>query len=294
MDEKDNLDKLVYIVIVNYNTKRLLNNCIRSIKLQKYANYKIIVVDNASKDKSVRLVEENFTDIIFIKLNKNVGFAGANNIGIRYALNCGADYILLLNPDTIVESDMLRRLVDNADFKTVTSPKIFSDIKKRNIWYAGGEMDYIYGKAKHLMCGKEKKIFNVSFMSGCCMLIHKNIFKKVGCLEEKYFMYYEDDDFCMRLMEKGITMLYIPDAHLIHLVGGSIGGQGSALKEYYMVRNRLFFIKKYQNYFQFNVLKAIIEVVCKDILCVNSKTFKYRMMALLGIIDYILGKEGEK
>lgn len=296
MDEKSNcMDSSVYVIIVNYNGQKYLKKCINSVMRQTYHNFKIVLVDNASNDNSVQLVKNTFSDVKIIRLKQNIGFAGGNNIGIRYALRQGTEFILLLNPDTIVEENMLDILITNADSKTVTAPKMYADKKKKKIWYAGGEIDYADGKSRHFtkVEPNDSKALDVSFVTGCCMLIHRDIIKKTGVFDDKYYLYYEDDDLCMRFMEKAVSMKYIPYTSLWHMVGGSVGGTKSPLKEYYMVRNRLYFMKKYEHKFVKSRLRVAGELFWSEIICSHDKPINNRIMALYGLMDFFMGKMGE-
>lgn len=130
-----------------------------------------------------------------------------------------------MNNDTIVDEQMLEILHDKANSRTVTIPKMFYFSNPNTIWYAGGEIDFKLGIIRHIGLDKEDDTNysaerTCSYATGCCVMIHKDVFKKVGFLDESYFMYGEDADYSIRLIKSGIDILLLPDAKLWHKVGG--------------------------------------------------------------------------
>lgn len=243
----------VGIVIVNYNGEAYQNECIKSLYQMKYSNFKIIVVDSGSTDNSLIILKEQFPEVIVLEQFDNVGVAKGNNIGINYSIKLGMKYTLLLNNDTEVDSLLLSKLVENATPRTVTVPKIYYYDPSDLLWYAGGELDWrkITGthegyRQKEIAYGSEKSRL-VTYSPTCCMLIDNSIFLKTGLMDENYFMYYDDTDFCVRLNENGINILYISDAKIWHKVSSSTGGEGSRLLVYYSNRNCFYYTNKYRN-----------------------------------------------
>ncbi|MDD3139564.1 MAG: glycosyltransferase family 2 protein [Lachnospiraceae bacterium] len=237
----------IAVILINYCNYELTCECIESIKESTYDNYMIVVVDNASPDNSGNKLE-NYKGIKFVQMKQNVGFAAGNNIGIKVALEHNCEYVLLLNNDTIIDSRMIESLLKNANENTVVVPKMYYfDLngKKDILWYAGGEIKYKSADGLHWEGGKkDSDQFSiqkqVSFATGCCMLIHKNILKKVGLFREEYFMYCEDTDYSIRLNKQNIDIIYVPDAKLWHKVSSSSGGEMSKFIVYYVVRNKIY------------------------------------------------------
>ena len=192
---------MIGIILLNYCNYELTVDCIESIKKSTQKNIKIYVIDNASPDQSGSKLKK-IKNICFIQSDMNLGFAGGNNIGIKKALDDGCEYVMLLNNDTVISNDMIEKLVKKASHNTVTVPKMYYfDVngEKDVIWYAGGWIKYKSADGLHIGGGKkDSEEFNkeelVSFATGCCMLIHKDILKQVGMLREEYFMYCEDTD----------------------------------------------------------------------------------------------------
>lgn len=269
----------VSIVILNYNGLKDTIECLKSlfkVNLEKI-KLRILVIDNASYDYSAETIRKfsktgkhsNMLTLEVIENENNLGFAGGNNVGIKEALSGGADYIMLLNNDTVVDKDFLVRLVEifSKDKKIgIVVPKIYfypgfefykdrykDKEKGKVIWYAGAKMDWKNLIGSHLGVdevdnGQYDKIYETEFATGCCMLIKKEVFEKVGFLDEKYFLYYEDSDFAMRAKRKGFKIIFAPSAIVWHKNAGSGGGSGSKLQDYYITRNRLLFGSRYASF----------------------------------------------
>lgn len=189
------------------------------------------------------------------RVEKNLGFAGGNNLGIKYALCHKADYIMLLNNDTLVQKHFLDNMLNcfNKDKKIgLVGCKIMYYPEKNVIWYGGGYIDWFKFIGSHYsmkqvdngQCDNEKEI---DFMTGCCMLIKREVFENVGLLSEEYFMYFEDIDFCVKIKSVGYKIFYDPKAVIYHKVGLSSGGEESSFSIEWSTRNRLLFMNKYKN-----------------------------------------------
>lgn len=241
---------MVAIILVNYNGSDDTIDCIKSLSEMRDIDYKIIVVDNCSTDNSLDKLEKLRKKYKFtlLQTNDNNGFAAGNNLGIEYAEN--ADYYLLLNNDTIVESDFLKKLTD----EFARNPKCGATISKilyysqpDTIWYAGGSFNKISARCEHYHFNEKNFISDkspqkVTFASGCCLCISKQIIEKVGLLNEAFFLYEEDVDYCYRILEAGFDIVYIPDSVIYHKVSASTG-QGSSLSQFYSVRNKYYLIQ---------------------------------------------------
>lgn len=256
----------ISIVILNWNRWVELNKCLQTVSKLSNVSYKleIIVVDNASSDGSPDKIQNNYPKIILVKSVRNLGFSGGNNLGIKQALKNKSDFILILNNDTLLDEKLIEEL-----FKTynnykinILSPKIYfspgcefhKDKYKpaelgKVIWSAGGIIDWnnVIGFHKgvdKVDQGQFDKFEIIDFATGAAMFIKSEVFKKVGLFDEKYFLYYEDLDFCMRAKLKGEKILFSPNAYLWHNNTGT-GKSGSSLQDYYITRNRLLFGFRY-------------------------------------------------
>ncbi|HHD2736346.1 TPA: glycosyltransferase family 2 protein [Clostridium perfringens] len=251
------MEPLVYIILLNYNGANDTIECINSIENIKYKNYKIIIVDNNSTDNSLEILMKYIGNKHkIISSNKNNGFSFGNNIGIKEAINQGADYVLLLNNDTLVEKDFLNHLVSSIKENVgIAIGKIYYEKDRKRLWYDGGSINKKIGKVIHYNYNCIDKNYNysekkVSFATGCCMLIPISIFSSVGLLDESYFLYYEDADYSSKVSAAGYDIVYNPKSIIYHKVSATTGKK-SSLTQYYMARNALLFInnninKKYK------------------------------------------------
>ncbi|MBL7094760.1 glycosyltransferase family 2 protein [candidate division KSB1 bacterium] len=237
----------VSIILVNWNNSYDTIECIESLKQLIYYNNEIIVVDNNSTYDSIKELE-NVDNINLIQNNNNLGFAGGNNVGIEFALKGNSDYVLLLNNDTVVDERFLSILIKGATEEKnigIIGGKIYYYNEPAKIWSAGGGLTkttkrtFQYGENKI-----DKKQYNrekeVDFLSGCCMLIRREVFEKIGLLDADYFMYYEDVDFCLRA-KKFFKIVYIPEALIWHKVSATTE---KSFRDYYRMRNYLILLKK--------------------------------------------------
>jgi len=277
----------VAVLLVNYNGERYISQCVESIRAQSYKNFDIILVDNHSTDKSIDIIMNQYHDVKLIRRYKNEGFAFGNNVGIRYAIQNGYDYILLLNVDTEVDKKLIEVLLKYASNDTAVIPIIYSDRTHNNVCYAGGYLDLITGLADGAYLRHANKISDVTFMSGCCMLIHKNIWHKIGDFDEKYFLYYEDVDLCLRMTNHHVKMLYVPETWVYH----KVGFRGMRKHEvYYMMRNQLYFMKKFKKQIKLSLTKTIYKAIKEKVIFANIYYYPFRKYVILGIWDFILKK----
>lgn len=246
-------DARIAIILLNYNNYEDTITCLESLKDIDYFNYHIYVVDNHSTNDSVSILKkyEN-SRMELIQSDVNGGFAYGNNIAIKKAIEKNYDYVLLLNNDTIVTSDFLNILVKEFDDDNVgiSTCRIMYSTDRNKVWYAGGKVDWDNIRAEH--CGlnekydEDKCIDSISFASGCCMLISRKCIEKVGMLPEDYFMYYEDLDYCISVIEKGYCIKYNPQSVIYHCVSSSSGGEQSTFVTEWSNRSRRKFYAKYK------------------------------------------------
>lgn len=245
---------LICIVIVNYNGAKYQNECIDSILASDYQDFRIIVVDNASTDNSMELLNE-FKDgrIEKIFAGDNLGVAEGNNIGIRRSIEMGAEATLLLNNDTVIPPNTIGKMVAYLNKDQVVTPKIYYWGDKNVLWYGGGHFDMQKGNNEHdfLKCVDDNLDIAdyCDYSPSCCLLVKNKVFEEIGLIDPIYFMYYDDADFCMRLKIRGIPIRIAKDACMYHKVSLSTGGSDSKFVVYYMSRNRFYFLKKFRAQF---------------------------------------------
>jgi GT2 family glycosyltransferase len=230
----------ILVVILNYNTKALTEKCIKSILDKKWRRkVKIVVVDNASNDGSLDYLKPKFKDVDFIASDRNLGFAGGNNLALKRYLN-KAEYFLILNSDTEVLEGSLDKLYSFAKSGfDICSPKLLNP--DMSFQPSGGELPYfwplffwisglddIFRPILRLPSYQERnlKYFKdgalVGWVAGAAMLVSKKVFEKIGFLDDKIFMYGEDVDFCFRAKKAGFKIGFTDKAEIIHLGGASL------------------------------------------------------------------------
>jgi len=242
---------LVDVIILNWNLPEDTIECVRSVLRSDYPNYRVTVVDNGSTDNSIERLRDEFGDAIRLVVNEtNLGFGEGNNQGIQQALVCGADYTLLLNNDTVVAPDMLSELmqVARSDVQIgITGPVIYYADKPNDVWFAGicfMAQLYVVQRGLHLKHPLEP-VEGVDFVSGCGMLVGRNVWETVGLFAPEFFMYYEDLDFCLRAKQAGFRLGTATRARMWHRVSASTGGIESPMKQYYQVKSSLIFYRKH-------------------------------------------------
>ena len=249
----------VFIIILSWNRLSDTLECVESVKKIDYRNFEIMVVDNGSFDGSAEVVEKRYPDITLIKNESNVGYAIGNNRGIEKAMDEGCEYVFLLNNDTTIEATCLHELVKTAESDSqigIVGPKIYLYQNPALVWYAGG--DILFREAISVSRGLFKKdrpsyntIREVSFITGCAMLVKSKAIKEVGLFDPDYISYMEDTDWCWRMRQKGFKLVYVPSATVYHKVSQSFGNTPYNEKTMYLMgRNAVLFVKKYGNLFR--------------------------------------------
>jgi len=232
-------ESLVSIIVLNYNAGQLLLNCVDSLKKSTYTNLEIIVVDNISSDGSQTKCMEKFPDIKLIQNEKNLGYCGGNNIGIKEAKG---EFIVILNPDTIVEPKWINELISayNEFGEGLYQPKILS-LNEENIIQSTGNMLHVFGfgfarDKGNKIADKKEDIEKIGYASGTCLFTSRKVIEKVGLLDEFLFLYHDDLDLGWRAAQIGINSYYVPKSNIFHVESYSL--KWSAKKFYWLERNR--------------------------------------------------------
>lgn len=295
----------VSIIILNWNGWKDTIDCLESLEKINYPNCEIIVVDNGSTDGSLERIKNHESRIKFkiVENKENLGFSGGNNVGIKYAMESRADYVLLLNNDTLVEPDFLSELVKigESDKKIgLVGPKIYfyPPDKPARAWFCGGKINWLKTRGSHLKCGspEESESPKISdYLTGCCLLIKREVIEKIGGLGEEYFLYYEDTDYCLRARKLGWQCVYAPNAVIWHKVSQS-SKEFSPSYIYYHTRNGLMLARKN------NPPWKIFLVYLFSFYLVGKQIIKYILaprkrdwvkMVLRGIYDFYGNKAGK-
>ena len=245
------MDK-IFIILVNYKTVNHAIECIKSIKEQTYSNINIVVVDNNSKDNCKELIKNLWEDVYIIENDTNSGFSEANNIGIKYAIAHRADYLMLLNCDTKLNNPIyIERLLEFYKKESnigIISGRVDYYYDNNVIWSAGGLLNNYKGSADIIgyKCKTEMSVYNrvteCTFVSGCCMFFSKKIIDLIGYLSDKYFLYFEDTDYCARCIKSGLRIVSVNNVSMLHKESVSTNIK-SNLFSYYFTRNRFIDIK---------------------------------------------------
>lgn len=245
-------NKLVYIIILNWNGSRDTIACVESCLNLEYPLFKIVVVDNGSDDDSETILKKRFPTITLIQTGANLGYAGGNNAGLRHAHLEQADYVWFLNNDTVVDPMSLAELVRISETEPaigMTGSKILSFSEPSTLLYAGGRVDLATGTCVHIGMGEKDTgqydtLTETGYITGCSLLVKRTVAAEIGPMDESFFLYYEETDWCLRAKNKGYRLMYVPTSVVFHKDSASTGKiKGSML--YYITRNGLYFLQRH-------------------------------------------------
>jgi GT2 family glycosyltransferase len=301
---------LVYIVILNWNNAADTLECLKSLHDIDYQPYVPIVVDNGSTDGSVEKIYTAFPSIHQIKLDSNLGYAAGNNVGIKFALEAGADYILVLNNDTIVDRYMLKELVFLAEGEEncgMVGPKMYCFQPQDTIFALGSFINWSKGYTTNRGMFKHVSEIEVptnpeevDFIAGCCVLVRRKLLEEVGFLDLEYYLNYEDVDWGTRVKEHGYEVWFNPASVIWHKVSATMG-QGSPVNTYYMTRNALLFF--WRNAPKQYKWAAVAQILLRTFRTIAAWTLrpkywnesyrKLRRANLSAVRDFALGNFGQ-
>ena len=262
---------------------KIMAYCAGELKIEsRFFDYqeknKPIEVLEYAEDDYQSPIENN--ELILIKCKKNYGFPGGNNVGIKFALeNINPKFILLLNNDTVVEKKFLNKLVQEGELNRdigILGPKIYYYDQPEVIWSAGCSISWKLARGIQIGSGEldhgqheEKK--EVDYISGSSFLIKTEVIRKIGLMDENYFLYFEESDWTLSANKAGFKSLYVPEAKVWHKVSKSGGGISKPLGLYYITRNRWIFMKKWakrSDYWVFVVYQVFGAIIFPIILTV--------------------------
>jgi len=295
------------VILVNWKGTDDTLACIGTLKkiiIPSDYHFEIIVVDNASGGNAVERIKKAYPDITVLEQKENLGFAGGNNVGIRYALKNKSDFVWLLNNDTEVDKHAfvgLLEVFDSSDVGVAGSKLYFykgfefhrnrykDEDRGHVIWHVGGQVDWANMYASHrgvdeVDSGRYEDSISVPFVSGCSFMISREVISDIGLLDEQYFMYYEDFDYCMKAGIKGYLVTYAPKSIVWHKNSGSTGRPGNTLHEYYLTRNRLVIGFRYA---PFRTKLAL----CREAI---KQMFQSTPIRRRAVIDAIVGRMGKR
>lgn len=298
----------VAIILINYNGSKVTLECLQSLQKLTATDFCVFLVDNGSTSSDVEFLKHGIEklrlsyQLLLIETGINLGYAGGNNTGIRHALEEGHELFWLLNNDTEVNENSLVELQKVISEKAVgiAGSKIYY-FGSRKIWYAGASISMVTGNA--VVAGKNEEDAGQydgnkfpQFITGCSMLIKKEVIEQIGYLKEDYFMYYEDADYCMRARNSGWGMVLAPLSVVYHKAGASSDGYENPLISYYIIRNRFAYIRRFGSVFQ--KVSALIYLWYKSIKNVylvilrkDKKMHRIRII-LFAVFHAMLGRMG--
>jgi GT2 family glycosyltransferase len=248
-----NVHPSVAIVVLNWNLPIETIACVQSLQAGDYPRQQIVIVDNGSTDDSVARLRDHFGDsVAILETGENLYYAGGNNVGLRWALEAGADWVVVLNNDTIVAPDMVSWLVRTASSSPdlgIVVPMIYWGGDGRRIWAMGSRrrwwlplpQDVGKGETDH---GQYSQPLDVDYAVGCCMMVCCQVLMRTGLFDPSYRMYYEDADLSARVRRAGFRLVVEPRARMWHLVSASAGRQ-AAVSCYQKTRYRMRFYRQH-------------------------------------------------
>lgn len=244
------------IYILNWNQPDLTINCLESLLNQTgIISFEVFLIDNGSTDGSVEIFNQKYPQIPIIANDVNLGFQGGMNAGILHALKDSADYIMLLNNDTVADPEMLTNLfLHKPQDAALVSPAIFYYDNQDMLCSLGGNYNSVFleilgQRKKNLSLPENVKRFD--FLPSHAWLIKTEVFQSTGLLDEIFFpIYYDDLDFCLRLMRRNYLLYLIPQARIYHHESMSVGGRNSPKERYLMARNSGYYFRKHMQIWQ--------------------------------------------
>lgn len=252
VSKSNNDPRLVYIVILTWNGKQNTLDCLLSLESVWSEHTRGIVVDNGSSDGTAEAVRANYPELIVLRNEENLGFTGGNNVGMRDALNRGADYILLLNNDTIVDPEFVGKMLEvalSSDRIGFVSPKICFADSPDLLWFAGARFNPLTGYGRVIGYrekdrGQYDDIREIDRPCGCAVLVSRRLCEEAGLLDPGIFLYMDEVEWMLRARKKGFTSFYAPKAKVWHKVSASVGRESHPDAFYYGVRNTLYALNR--------------------------------------------------
>lgn len=241
----------VCIVVLNWNDSDETLCCLESLRGLDYPTFEVVVVDNGSTDDSVATIRRRYPEVTVLEAGRNLGFTGGNNLGLRWALERGADYGLLLNNDTDLSATFLTQIVEAAEADPrvgIASPLILYHSQPDTIWSAGGAIDWRRGSATMIGLDEPDRgqygqsPYDVDFVTGCAFLVKADVMRQLGLLDDRFFIYYEDTEWCVRAVRAGYRTVVVPQARIWHKIS-PVAREASPRVHYLMTRNRLLFLR---------------------------------------------------
>jgi hypothetical protein len=292
----------ISVIILNWNNAPDTLECLATVYASENASFDVYVADNGSTDGSLEIIRSAYPQAIYIENNANLGFAEGNNRAITAALDGGAEYLFLLNNDAVLREDtlfLLKRAADAHPTSAVFGPKIYYYDAPATIWYGGGEWDPARASFYHRDWNTDEEeaprnnIEKTSYVCGCAFFIRADAVRHCGLMDNRFFLNWEEIDWCWRLKKAGYDCLYVPEAKCWHKISRSfIGGKRGPMWLYFYWRNRLLWMELHLPFKEFVYLgRKILWPQIVDLLK-DSFRNKEARASLRGICDYFLRRFG--
>lgn len=254
------MSPLVYAITLNWNHPDDTIACLQSLATQTYPNLRLLVVDNGSQDDSIARIRAAYPDVELLARPDNGGFAKGMNCGIRHALEAGAAYTFLVNNDTYLAPDAIAQLVGAAQPDIgLLAPIIYYADTPQRVWSIGAMFNHwLLEPHKNprgmVDTGQWTMSLEREFVAACGLLTPRPVWEQVGLFDERFFMYYEDLDFCLRLQRAGWRVIVQPQAKMWHKVSLSSGGFDSPNERYAMARSSVLYFRKHTRFWQWPLI----------------------------------------
>lgn len=242
----------IAVIVITYNSSHFISKCLRSVSENASGKFRLffVLIDNNSSDSSIEIIKDlENEDCIVVSNKKNIGFANAVNQGIKLAKkNFSPDHYLLLNPDATLHNNALDQLLhySKQNENSLCSPLII-DQKNKGYWFCGAQINWINQKSQHLTKPQNNtEPYQSDILSGCCLWIPKDLAEKIGSFDERFYLYYEDADYCIRANKLNITSLVIPTAICYHTESQS---STTETKCRHLVKSGLLFFHKHSSWY---------------------------------------------
>lgn len=290
----------VAVIIVIWNGVDDTIECLRSLQAEGYPHKQVIIVDNGSVDGSAELIKKEGFDVQMIQTGENLGFTGGNNVGLVAAQDAGAEYAFLLNNDTTIEPGAIAALVAAAEKSrsgAIFAPVMHYYDSPTEVWFAGALLSLSRGEAVHnnfLNPRKEAAPYASPWVSGCAMLVRMAAVDEVGGLDNRFYLTWEDVDWCLTMRGAGWGVCVVPGARIFHK-GGRSGAKLVGIWSYYAVRNSLLLALKHGGKSYFSALFRVTGRHLRSALrCEGRERFEVLGTIAEGLWDHLRGNYGAR
>jgi GT2 family glycosyltransferase len=296
---------LPYVISVILNTNRRDDTlaCLSSLTQSTYPNHSVIVLDNDSSDGSIEAIQEKYPCTLIVSLEKNMGYAGNNNVGIEIALQEKADWVFILNEDTVLNQNCIDKLVSEGEKDRkigIVGPMVYHYDEPEYIQSAGGMLgqywESIHIAKNELDTGQMSTTHQVEWVSGCAIMVRSEVVKDIGMLDARFFYYWEETEWCLRAAKAGHKIMHVPSAKLWHKgVQRDYTPKPSLM--YYDTRNHLLLLKKHHApikvwfYTVFKIIRTLLSWSIRPKWCGKKL---YRNAMFQGSIDFLFCRWGKQ